>query len=235
MHQHCKYTFWIQFFCWYSEQYLQRERTWPNGQITSKFIAWPICAMHEHSTVTALSIFVLCINIRERGTGSRWFPLADFSTLNMEAIRSSETSVRIRSTRRHIPKGGILQELWRLKQKFLQEAIRSSETSVYTRSTRHHIPKGGILPELWRSKQEILQTLVRIYQTKWCQSKRNCVLIFASLKTSNIIFIHSILLGKNVINSQTFQVALWNHTENEFTGQVASELSRSATCWGYNW
>jgi hypothetical protein len=34
--------------------------------------------------------------------------LADFSTLKMEAIRSSETSVHPRSTRRHIPEDGIL-------------------------------------------------------------------------------------------------------------------------------
>jgi hypothetical protein len=34
--------------------------------------------------------------------------LADFSTLKMEAIRSSETSVDTRSTRRHIPEDGIL-------------------------------------------------------------------------------------------------------------------------------
>jgi hypothetical protein len=34
--------------------------------------------------------------------------LADFSTLKMEAIRSSETSVHTISTRRHIPEHGIL-------------------------------------------------------------------------------------------------------------------------------
>jgi hypothetical protein len=34
--------------------------------------------------------------------------LADFSTLKMEAIRSSETSVHSRSTRRHIPEDRIL-------------------------------------------------------------------------------------------------------------------------------
>jgi hypothetical protein len=34
--------------------------------------------------------------------------LADFSTLKMEAIRSSEMSVHTRSTRRHIPEEGIL-------------------------------------------------------------------------------------------------------------------------------
>jgi hypothetical protein len=36
--------------------------------------------------------------------------LAYFSTLKMEAIRSSEMSVHIRSTRRHIPEDGILNE-----------------------------------------------------------------------------------------------------------------------------
>jgi hypothetical protein len=46
--------------------------------------------------------------IRERGTSvSRWLQI--FFTLNMEAIRSSETSVHFtRSTRRHIPEDGIL-------------------------------------------------------------------------------------------------------------------------------
>jgi hypothetical protein len=36
------------------------------------------------------------------------YSLADFSTLKIEAIRSSETSVHTRSTRRHIPEDGIL-------------------------------------------------------------------------------------------------------------------------------
>jgi hypothetical protein len=36
-------------------------------------------------------------------------PLADFSTLKMEAIRSSETSVDARSTQHHIPEDDILQ------------------------------------------------------------------------------------------------------------------------------
>jgi hypothetical protein len=36
------------------------------------------------------------------------FSLADFYTLKMEAICSSETSVHTRSTRRHIPEDGIL-------------------------------------------------------------------------------------------------------------------------------
>jgi hypothetical protein len=36
------------------------------------------------------------------------FPLADFSTLKMEAILSSETSVNTASTQRHIPEDDIL-------------------------------------------------------------------------------------------------------------------------------
>jgi hypothetical protein len=35
--------------------------------------------------------------------------LADFSTLKMDAIRSSETSVHTRTTTRHVPENGILQ------------------------------------------------------------------------------------------------------------------------------
>jgi hypothetical protein len=56
--------------------------------------------------------------LRERGTSDWWLSLqppthagsklADFSTLKMGAIRSSETSVHTRSTRRHIPEDGIL-------------------------------------------------------------------------------------------------------------------------------
>jgi hypothetical protein len=35
-------------------------------------------------------------------------PLADFSTLKMEAVLSSETSVDARSTKRHIPEDDVL-------------------------------------------------------------------------------------------------------------------------------
>jgi hypothetical protein len=80
--------------------------------------------------------------IRERGTNvSRWLQtlcepmygrnvsprahvcssLADFSTLKMKAIRSSETSVITRSTRRHIPEDGILHS-------HLRENLRSDVT-----------------------------------------------------------------------------------------------------------
>jgi hypothetical protein len=49
--------------------------------------------------------------IRGWGTSvSRWLQTADFSTLKMEVIRTSETSVHARSTQRHIPEDGILQE-----------------------------------------------------------------------------------------------------------------------------
>jgi hypothetical protein len=57
-----------------------------------------------------------CVNRRFRGTyrlslqppAHSGCSLADFSTLQMEAIRSSETSVHTRFTRRHIPEDGIL-------------------------------------------------------------------------------------------------------------------------------
>jgi hypothetical protein len=38
--------------------------------------------------------------------------LADFVTLKMEAIRSSETSVHTRSTQRHIPEDGIILDIF---------------------------------------------------------------------------------------------------------------------------
>jgi hypothetical protein len=41
--------------------------------------------------------------------------LADFSTLKMEAIRSSETSLNARSTQRHIPEDDILHVLTNCK------------------------------------------------------------------------------------------------------------------------
>jgi hypothetical protein len=43
--------------------------------------------------------------------------LADFSTLNMEAIRSFETSVHTRSSGRHIPEDGILHSLRKFQNK----------------------------------------------------------------------------------------------------------------------
>jgi hypothetical protein len=49
-----------------------------------------------------------CFGGTSQPTGHGGFSLADFSTLKMEAIRSSEMSVHTRSTRRHIPEDGIL-------------------------------------------------------------------------------------------------------------------------------
>jgi hypothetical protein len=68
--------------------------------------------------------------------------LADFSTLKMEAIRSSETSVQ--STTMQLPAhaGSSLADFSTLK----MEAIRFSETSVQsTTSTRRHTSEDGIL------------------------------------------------------------------------------------------
>jgi hypothetical protein len=74
-------------------------------------------------------MYRLCLlgrKIRDRGTSlSRWLQtespvethaakadssLADLSSLKMETIRSSETSVHTKSTRRQIPEDGVLHE-----------------------------------------------------------------------------------------------------------------------------
>jgi hypothetical protein len=49
-----------------------------------------------------------CVNRRLQKPAHAGSSLADFSTLKMEAIRSSETLVHTRSTRSHIPEDGIL-------------------------------------------------------------------------------------------------------------------------------
>jgi hypothetical protein len=57
--------------------------------------------------------------------------IADFSTLKMEVIRSSETLVHIRSTRRHIPKDGILHSHSRENLKSYNGYIYSSKIILY--------------------------------------------------------------------------------------------------------
>jgi hypothetical protein len=49
--------------------------------------------------------------------------LANFSTLKMEAIRSSETSVHTGSTRHHIPEDGILHSHRRENLKILRKPL----------------------------------------------------------------------------------------------------------------
>jgi hypothetical protein len=56
--------------------------------------------------------------------------LADFFTLKMEAIRSSETSVNTISTRRHIPEDGILNSH---RRENLKSKIRRTLISLMTR------------------------------------------------------------------------------------------------------
>jgi hypothetical protein len=52
--------------------------------------------------------------------------IEDFSTLKMEVIRSSETSVHTRSTRRHIPEDGILQHIGYLRFELLTAVFMKS-------------------------------------------------------------------------------------------------------------
>jgi hypothetical protein len=60
-------------------------------------------------TLVPCSGIIPCFRLvaQSAATCSCWF-LADFSTLKMEPIRSSETSVHTRSARHHIPEDGIL-------------------------------------------------------------------------------------------------------------------------------
>jgi hypothetical protein len=54
------------------------------------------------------SNFMLGVSASLHPPAHAGFSLADFSTLKMKAIRSSETSVHTRSTRRYIPENGTL-------------------------------------------------------------------------------------------------------------------------------
>jgi hypothetical protein len=58
--------------------------------------------------------------------------LADFFTLKMKAIRSSETSVHTRSTRRHIPEKGILHSHRRENLKYYIGIQEIRETFIFT-------------------------------------------------------------------------------------------------------
>jgi hypothetical protein len=65
--------------------------------------------------------------IREQVAAHTGSLLTDFSTLKMEVIRSSKTSVHTRSTRRHIPEDSILHKIYyfsQIYQKHTTSAIR---------------------------------------------------------------------------------------------------------------
>jgi hypothetical protein len=74
--------------------------------------------------------------------------LADVSTLKMEAIRSSETSVHTRSTLRHIPEHGILHSLRR-------ENHKSYNLLVYLRFTHDVRSIRFILAFAWRTTRSL--------------------------------------------------------------------------------
>jgi hypothetical protein len=88
--------------------------------VTMKNVFWDVAPSRSCMNRRFVATYRLQLqgrNIRERGTSvSKWLQTAaassleDFSTLKMEAICSSETSIHTRSTRRHISEDGILQE-----------------------------------------------------------------------------------------------------------------------------
>jgi hypothetical protein len=83
------------------------KRLWRNSHWREYLDVCTIEEMNLHKgsfTIFAL-LSVFCRLEPPAHTGSS---LADFSTMKMEAIRSSETSVNARSTRGHIPEDGIL-------------------------------------------------------------------------------------------------------------------------------
>jgi hypothetical protein len=68
--------------------------------------------------------------------------LADFYALNMEAIRSSETAVHTRSTRRHVPEYGIFHSHRR-------ENLKSYVVFRYGEATHRHIRQSAANCSRW--------------------------------------------------------------------------------------
>jgi hypothetical protein len=86
--------------------------------------------LHTNIYVVTFKVFTAVTMKNEPGSS-----LADFSTLNMEAICSSETSVHTRSTRRHIPEDGILQHLRRST--VILQILPNFWVPVFRRRFRH--------------------------------------------------------------------------------------------------
>jgi hypothetical protein len=82
---------------------------WNRGFRTNRFMddspSWLLASIEGLNPTRGIDV---CLLQPPAHAGST---LADFSTLKMEAIRSSETSVNPRSTQRHIPEDNILQFL----------------------------------------------------------------------------------------------------------------------------
>jgi hypothetical protein len=95
-------------------------------------------------------LHIQCRKFCERGPAHAGSSLADFSTLNMEVIRSSETSVHIRSTRRHTPEDDIHQHrysLW-LSNPNVQKKSYSSWSHAKFR-VRYDFTESGV--ECWQN------------------------------------------------------------------------------------
>jgi hypothetical protein len=113
-----------------------------------------VCVRYEVFTAVTMKNAVFwdvapcryCVNRRFRGTYRLLLPvhagssLADFSTLKMEALHSSEMMVYTRSTRRHIPEEGILQYCLVLQMSVVSRLSKSTGTEPCARTYNgeHH-------------------------------------------------------------------------------------------------
>jgi hypothetical protein len=81
--------------------------------------------------------------------------LADFYTLKLETIHSSETSIHTRSTRRHIPEDGVLHS-------HRYENLKSYISERYFLEGRkiwHFLSEKQILEEVRRTKNKLFKPL----------------------------------------------------------------------------
>jgi hypothetical protein len=99
--------------------------------------------------------------------------LADYSTLKMESIRSSETSIHTRSTQRHIPEDGIHQVLFCFVES--KEPPHTKQYWIVRRTFRMR----HLIPNLVEVCSVVLEIELRIHRldlptVKWTREHMYC-------------------------------------------------------------
>jgi hypothetical protein len=113
--------------------------------------------------------------MQSAATCSRWFLARGFSTLKMEAILSSETSVHTRSTQRHITEDGILQT--RL---CLPPAFKLVSCLAYSFTLKMEVT----YPRRQNSSKPCVNTSHPTYETSRCETMT--LLVWINFKFGNI-------------------------------------------------